>query len=660
MSVSIIVPCYNVEKYLNRSIGSLIKQTLEDIEIICINDGSTDNTYEKLLSFQKINDKINIYNKTNGGYGSAVNLGIRKATKDYIAIFEPDDEVGSDYYELLYLEASVEEKDMVTYSTYIEKHEGFKDQIVYRFENIGIKDEDFIFREEQIRRFLSLGNVGITFGIYSKKLITENNITLNTEAKSYEDVEFMYDIYQHAENIGILPGGSYCYYKDIPTQSVGISGKFERIITIAESIYKKLQYKSKYKENILGYLLTHLIINHNRSHNNAETQYKIIKLITLIINENSKITISKHMLNQLKNKQLVNNSNALKFEIIGDKINIDSNIKNFINTNNSTSLSIYLSKLNLILKIINEENFHQNSNLIINTFIGALNNLNAEKQIKDFLKVICKNINIKDLINYHPNIRNILLFNMRKYNIIDNLDFYLRNKYFNNSHYYFGLENFQELNETSYYYDMFSIIDNIKINISEFEKFIKNKSIAIVGNSSTIMNENKGNEIDSHDIVVRFNNYPVDYSLQTHTGSKTDIWALSPALESIFYKKNVNNAKYIFVPLTHTTTTTNLQLINNLNESGLKVVRYSAQKYLKLFNMQIMSLGLIMILFFLERKSLVSKINLYGFSLGEQEQGIKHYFKGDSSSGKILNFHKWKKEEKILNSVILQLKEINA
>ncbi|WP_267523137.1 glycosyltransferase family 29 protein [Campylobacter sp. MG1] len=659
MSVSIIVPCYNVEKYLDRSINSLIKQTLEDIEIICINDGSTDNTYEKLLSFKNISDKIYVYNKTNGGYGSTVNLGITKATKDYIAIFEPDDEVGDDYYELLYLEASVEEKDVVMYGTYIERHEGFKDQVIYRFENVGVNDEDFIFQDKQIARFLSLGNVGITFGIYSKKLITENNITLNTKAKSYEDVEFMYDIYQCAKNIGILPSGSYYYYRDIPTQSVGINGKFERIIIIVKSIYKKLQYKDKYKENILGYLLTHLIVNYNRS-NNTQIKYKIEKLIIFIINNNDKITISKSIFQQLKNKLLIDNSNILKFKIIEDKINIDNNIRNFININNSTSLSIYLSKLNFLLNLINEENFQQNSNLLINTFISALNNLNTEKQVKDFLKIICKNTNIKNLINYHPNIRNIILFNMRKYNIINNLHFYLKNKYFYNSDYYLGLENFKELNEIPHYYHMFNVINSIKINNIEFEQFIRNKTIAIVGNSPTIMNENKGNEIDNHDIVVRFNNYPVDYSLQRHTGSKTDIWAISPALESIFYKENTNNIKYIFIPLTHTTTITKLNLITNLNDSGLKIVRYSAQKYLNIFNMQIMSLGLIMILFFLERKNQISKINLYGFSLEEQEQGIKHYFKGDISSGKILKFHKWKKEWKIFNSIKKQIKEKNA
>ena len=89
--VSIIIPTYNVEMYLVECMESVVNQTLKDIEIICINDGSTDGSLEILKSYAQKDDRIVLVDKENGGYGIGMNIGLDKATGEYIGIVEPDE-----------------------------------------------------------------------------------------------------------------------------------------------------------------------------------------------------------------------------------------------------------------------------------------------------------------------------------------------------------------------------------------------------------------------------------------------------------------------------------------------------------------------------------------------------------------------------------------
>ena len=111
--VSIIIPTYNVEMYLVECMESVIHQTLKDIEIICINDGSTDGSLEILKSYAQKDDRIVLVDKENGGYGIAMNIGLEKATGEYIGIVEPDDFVKLDMYESLYQIAKDNDLDFV-------------------------------------------------------------------------------------------------------------------------------------------------------------------------------------------------------------------------------------------------------------------------------------------------------------------------------------------------------------------------------------------------------------------------------------------------------------------------------------------------------------------------------------------------------------------
>ena len=100
--VSIIVPTYNVEQYLVECMESITHQTLEDIEVIVINDGSTDGSLEILKRYAAKDSRITIVDKENGGYGIGMNIGLDKATGEYIGIVEPDDFVPVNMFGDLY------------------------------------------------------------------------------------------------------------------------------------------------------------------------------------------------------------------------------------------------------------------------------------------------------------------------------------------------------------------------------------------------------------------------------------------------------------------------------------------------------------------------------------------------------------------------------
>ena len=91
VKVSVLVPIYNVEDFLADCLESLVNQTLKEIEIICINDGSKDRSLEIIKEYAAKDERIVIINKENTGYGDSMNRGLKKAVGEYVGIVEPDD-----------------------------------------------------------------------------------------------------------------------------------------------------------------------------------------------------------------------------------------------------------------------------------------------------------------------------------------------------------------------------------------------------------------------------------------------------------------------------------------------------------------------------------------------------------------------------------------
>ena len=114
---SIIVPCYNSEKFLNYSIESIINQSFDSWELIAINDGSTDRTEAMLRAYSEKDDRIKVFSKQNGGYCSAVNLGLDNICGEYFTFMGSDDSLQKDLFEGVYNEICKTLPDMVGFRT---------------------------------------------------------------------------------------------------------------------------------------------------------------------------------------------------------------------------------------------------------------------------------------------------------------------------------------------------------------------------------------------------------------------------------------------------------------------------------------------------------------------------------------------------------------
>ena len=164
--VSVIIPVYNVEKYIDKCLSSLVNQTLKDIEIIVVNDGSPDNSQKIIDKYvKKYPKKIKSFIKENGGQGSARNFGLTKANGEYIGYVDSDDYVELDMYEKLYNKAKTNNYDIVTCGNY-NVSENYENKIVDNIVTIyKSKTENIIF-----------GKMAVWNKIYKKEILVNNNI----------------------------------------------------------------------------------------------------------------------------------------------------------------------------------------------------------------------------------------------------------------------------------------------------------------------------------------------------------------------------------------------------------------------------------------------------------------------------------------------------
>lgn len=204
--LSIIVPVYNVEKYLPKCLESLIKQTLKDIEIICVNDGSIDNSLAILKEFASRDSRIRIIDNQHQGVAKTRNTGIEQSTGEYIGFVDSDDYIDIDFFEKLYNSATKSNSDIAIAS--ILKHKNFFNiyNAKYTKEEIAITIQDKIkLCEDKKHFFFYAWNK-----IYHSGFIKENNIKFS-EGQIYEDVMFAIKALYYSNKIISVYGTKYHY-----------------------------------------------------------------------------------------------------------------------------------------------------------------------------------------------------------------------------------------------------------------------------------------------------------------------------------------------------------------------------------------------------------------------------------------------------------------
>lgn len=205
--ISIIVPIYNVEKYLEKCVSSIINQTYKNIEIILVDDGSTDNCYRICDDFQKKDKRIIVIHKKNGGLSDARNAGLRIATGELIGFVDGDDYIKKDMYEKMYTCMKNTDADIVECKCINVRNE--KEEIVNESSKTYLYDA-----QAALKLMMSSGQkiqkprLSVWSKLFKKEIIDGLKFPVG---KVHEDIVFEAKAFLNAEKICILDKCLYCY-----------------------------------------------------------------------------------------------------------------------------------------------------------------------------------------------------------------------------------------------------------------------------------------------------------------------------------------------------------------------------------------------------------------------------------------------------------------
>ena len=356
VKVSIVVPAYNAEKYIDKCLKSLINQTLKDIEIIVVNDGSKDNTLEKV---NKYSDKrIKLLNlKENKGIGHARNEGIKKALGEYIGFVDSDDYVDNNMFEKMYEKASKEKLDIVVCDFYkqIENTNQTIKEIIPNFKNTNLKDNSNLLLDINLAPWNK---------IYKRELIVDNKIRFDEELK-YEDVPFVVKSLDKAKNIGKLNKCLNYYVVHNKSETTIRDERIFDIIKIVDQVRKYFKYKKNYND-VVDELTIRILCNYNiqqRYQKNKKIRKKFIKESFQYLEKN----IPNYQNNNYFKKRNIFKRIIEKNKIITNLYCMLYRINNYLNKKN-----IYIIASFIILFIIS---------LITIKDVGGYNDEDAENNI---------------------------------------------------------------------------------------------------------------------------------------------------------------------------------------------------------------------------------------------------------------------------------------
>lgn len=240
--VSVLVPIFNVEQYLEECLDSIVNQTLRDIEIICINDGSTDGSLKIVKRYAKNDDRIVIINKKNSGYGDSMNRGLAKATGEYIGIVESDDWIEKDMFERLHAAATENDAEVVKtnfYNYYTDPSCKHLDGIIERVIN---SNETGRIIDTRKQSTIMWQQPSIWSSIYKKAFLDINGINfLPSPGASYQDVGFNFKVWINARRVIFSEEAFLHYRKDNDNSSINNPGKVFCISDEYQDIEKYLK-----------------------------------------------------------------------------------------------------------------------------------------------------------------------------------------------------------------------------------------------------------------------------------------------------------------------------------------------------------------------------------------------------------------------------------
>lgn len=252
--VSVIVAAYNVEEYIEKNIKSILNQSLKDIEIIIVNDGSTDETLRKIKNVTKDDIRVKIINKKNEGLIEARKTGLNSANGKYVLFVDGDDWISTDCCELLYSKAITHNADIVSYN------------LRYEYDNRVEKNEfyDFgIIKNEEYLNLILIGKIrpNIVLQFIKKDFLDDNNIQFPSNLTYAEDLAITNTLSMNSPKVVSLNRDLYAYYQRNNSITKVIDNKIYDIVKVIDIIEKNLKSNkllNKYKEEFEYFSYMHL------------------------------------------------------------------------------------------------------------------------------------------------------------------------------------------------------------------------------------------------------------------------------------------------------------------------------------------------------------------------------------------------------------------
>lgn len=250
--VSIIVPIYNVEKYLDRCMESLLNQTLNDIEIIMVDDGSPDNCPRMCDEYANKDNRIKVIHKKNAGLGLARNSGLEVAKGEYVAFVDSDDYVDCNMYEALYNKAKENKVDAVLCSFYHDDNGKIKEGCI---DGMPGKETTIDFLTDYIPNVIGclpkeksnqLYGYSVWDILFSREVITKNSIRFESERDFVsEDILFQLDYASCASKLLLMPKPFYYYCNNTGSLTKKYDyTRFHREVLLYKELGRRLRAKS--------------------------------------------------------------------------------------------------------------------------------------------------------------------------------------------------------------------------------------------------------------------------------------------------------------------------------------------------------------------------------------------------------------------------------
>ena len=288
--VSIIVPVYNAQKYLERCLNSLFNQTYKNIEIVAVNDGSTDDS-KKILNILAEKDKrLKVINQKNAGVSSARNKGISEANGEFLMFVDADDWISLETVQVCI--NNIGKHSMVRFMMQYANDEALLDiyPCFYNDKNMTISAKKLF---EDIISYKVGGHC--VYYLYRTNIIKDNKIKFLIDIKYCEDLCFVLEVLKKAVTIKIIPNVFYKYYTNFQSATQNFESKIrnlqslpklrEKVFDIFPTKYRD-EYKKLYNQTLLSLLLDYYSSFSTLSYKNfKENVKKINKVIKPMINE---------------------------------------------------------------------------------------------------------------------------------------------------------------------------------------------------------------------------------------------------------------------------------------------------------------------------------------------------------------------------------------